>query len=54
MDAAAIALNELRTALEQQAAALSRDADRLSDTLDAAFPPPRAAREQEEGLPVAA
>jgi len=55
MDAAAIALDELRTALEEHAAALSRDADRLSDAIDTAFPPPRAAREQEGwDLPLAA
>ncbi|MFN8121499.1 MAG: hypothetical protein U0237_03625 [Thermoleophilia bacterium] len=55
MDAAAIALDELRTALEEQAAAMSRDAERLSEAVDTTFPPPRAARERDGwSLPVAA
>lgn len=55
MDSAAMALDELRSALEEQAAALARDAERLSDAVDTTFPPPREAREREERrLPAAA
>lgn len=47
MDSAILAILEMRTALSEQAVALSADAERLSAALDAVVPPPPRVRERE-------